>query len=427
MTHTRRHWLRAASAATLGGMAVAADSMAQTPPVAKSQTDDPYNGPAAATSFPDKAGFEAMSVAYLNAGTYHPFSKGATKALAAYAGHRALTPGFEKVQLNEERVIEKFARLINADKGEVTFVQSTTMGENMIVAGLGLLEKKARIVTDSLHFFGSIPLYEELAKQGCDVVWVRDRDGRIDLEDMKKAITPGTKFVALSLVSTINGFQHDLKAVCDLAHAQGALVYADIVHAAGCVPLDVKATGVDFAACASYKWLMGDFGMGFVYARKDVQPLLKRPFVGYYQMNAFKTHLYPFDTPGQNVADYGFDPGAKGLFAVGTSSESLLAQLDYSLGYILTNGVERIQAHAQTLTDRLKAELPKLGYRLMTPKDSKTPMVACVMENARSLNGRLEQASVKIAVSANRFRLSASVFNDMNDVERALKALSLKS
>ena len=71
-----------------------------------------------------------------------------------------------------------------------------------------------------------------------------------------------TKLVAVSLVSMINGFQHDLKALCDIAHSRGALVYADIIQGAGAVPIDVHAWGVDFCACATYKWLMGDFGVG---------------------------------------------------------------------------------------------------------------------------------------------------------------------
>ncbi|MFT4077552.1 MAG: aminotransferase class V-fold PLP-dependent enzyme [Asticcacaulis sp.] len=422
MTITRRSWLQTAGALSVSGgsSALAAQNASADAP---KLTGDPYAGPSAAVSFPDKAGFAPMAVTYLNSGTYHPFSTGAQNALDAYSSHRGLIPGYEEVQVDDARVLQKFAKLINADIDEVTFVQSTTMGENMIVKGLGLGESKARIVTDSLHFFGSIPLYEELQKQGCEVIWVKDRDGRIDLDDMKKVITPGTKLVALSLVSTINGFEHDLKAVCDLAHAQGALVYADIVHAAGCIPVDVKASGVDFAACASYKWLMGDFGLGFVYARKGVQHLIKRPFVGYYALNAFTPHLYPLDAPGNQPAEYGFENSAKGLFAVGTSSESLLAQLDYSLGYLLANGPSRIQAHAQTLTTQLKTELPKLGYKVMTPADSRSPMVACIYPNARGLDDKLTAGKVKISLSANRFRFSVSVFNDYADIEHALAVL----
>ena len=68
----------------------------------------------------------------------------------------------------------------------------------------------------------------------------------------------------------------------------GALVYADIIHAAGCIPVDLHASGVDLAAGASYKWLMGEFGLGFLYVRKDVQPRLKRTNYGYYGMSAFQ-------------------------------------------------------------------------------------------------------------------------------------------
>ena len=62
----------------------------------------------------------------------------------------------------------------------------------------------------------------------------------------------------------INGFTHDVAWLASLAHAHGARLYVDAVQAAGCVPIDVRATGIDFLASASYKWLMGDFGLGFV-------------------------------------------------------------------------------------------------------------------------------------------------------------------
>jgi selenocysteine lyase/cysteine desulfurase len=256
------------------------------------------------------------------------------------------------------------------------------------------------------------------------VTWVRDRDGRIRIEDMKKAIRKGTKLVALSLVSTINGFEHDLKSVCDIAHANGALVYADIIHAAGCVPVDLHASGVDFAACATYKWLMGDFGLGFLYVRKDIQPQMKRVNYGYYGMSKFQPHIYPLDPPGGAIADYGFQENATGLFALGTHSHTVVAILNRSLDYIHSLGVREIQKHAQSLTDRLKKELPKRGYALMTPNESKTPMVACVCADARkSLSAPLKEANVKITSSTNRFRVSVSVFNGMDDIDRLMAVL----
>ncbi len=380
--------------------------------------------PAITGSLPDKASFFPTDQIYLDSGTQHPIGRPVRAAVDSYLAKRALDPMAASYHLDEDGVRAKFARLINADPDEIAYVQSTTAGEHLILRALGIPSKGAHIVSDTLHFFGSFPLYEELAKQGCEVTWLRPVDGRIQIDDIERAVRKGTKLVALSLVSTFNGFEHDLKRVCEIAHARGALVYADIVHAAGCVPVDVKASGVDFAACASYKWLMGDFGLGFVYARKDRFPLLRRTQAGYYGVSSFTPHVYPLDPPGEAVADYGFFDSAMGHFSFGTYSHMGVAALSASLDYILELGVERIQAHAQPLTVRLKQELPKLGYTLATPLETKTPMVTCVYEDARRLSAKLDPAKLRLALSRNRFRVSISVFNDMADIDRLLTALA---
>jgi selenocysteine lyase/cysteine desulfurase len=190
------------------------------------------------------------------------------------------------------------------------------------------------------------------------------------------------------------------------------------------VPVDLHASGVDLAAGASYKWLMGEFGLGFLYVRKDVQPKLRRVNYGYYGMNAFQSHIYPFDPPGDTIVDYGFRDDATGSFALGTHAHTPIAVLDRSLDYLLELGVSNIQAHAQTLTRRLKEELPERGFQLITPPESTTPMVACAYPNAyQEIGPRLREAGVKISVSRNRFRASVSVFNDMADIEKMLAAL----
>lgn len=413
MNLTRRNLLLAAGSLPLSRFAQADSSLDSTGAM-----------PTSSQALPFKAGFNTGHLTYLDAGSQHPLSHAALAQAQQYLAQRALNPEAADFDRNDRGVLAKYAQLVNADVDEVCFVQSTTAGEQMILRSLGFPEAGGHIVTDTLHFFGSIPLYLEMERLGMKVTWVRDQDGRIPLEDMRKAITPGTKLVALSLVSTINGFEHDLKAVCDMAHAAGALVYADIIHAVGCVPVDLHASGVDFASGASYKWLMGEFGLGFMYVRKDIQPQLKRTNFGYYGMSAFQPHIYPFDPPGDTVADYAFQDNATGLFALGTHAHTPIAILNHSLDYILDVGVENIQAHAQTLTNRLKHELPERGYTLMTPIESTTPMVACALEGARNqLGPKLKEANIRTTVSANRFRISTSVFNDMADLERLLDVL----
>jgi selenocysteine lyase/cysteine desulfurase len=375
---------------------------------------------------PYKHDFAPMKIVYLDSGTMHPISLGAKAAVESYLEARTFAGEGRGYFAGptEKRVLDRFARLINASADEVCFVPSTTAGEHLVLASLDLPASGGRIVTDTLHFFGSFYLYDELAKRGMDVAWLTPENGRIPIEAMAAAITPGTKLVSVSLVSTTNGFQHDLKAVCNIAHAQGAVVYADIVHAAGCTPIDIQDSGVDFAACASYKWLMGDFGLGFLYTRKDRLERVKRTQFGYYQLAAFRTPDFPVGPPSEQDGGYSTAPGATGVFALGTISHAVLVQLDWSLNYILNIGVEEIERYRQPMTDRLKAELPRLGYPLMTPIDSKSPLVACAYENAHSLAPKLQSAHVKIALAKDRFRVSPSIFNDLRDVDLLLDALS---
>lgn len=376
-------------------------------------------------ALPDKASFAPMAGAYLDSGTMHPTPLGARAAVQSYLDKRASMDGHWPTDEVETRVKANYARLINATPEEIAFVQSTTAGEQAIIDALDFPRGGGRIVTDTLHFFGSFYLYEELAKRGVDVAWLRPgADNRISVDQYEKAITPGTRLVALSLVSTYNGFEHDLKRICEIAHARGALVYADIVHAAGAVPVDVRATNVDFTSGASYKWLMGDFGLGFLYARADLRERLKRTRFGYYQLAGFTPHVYPFDTPGTTIADTKARDDMEGLFAQGTHAHAVSAQLDWSLDYILKLGVDRIVAHRAPLIARLREGLTAKGYTIVTPPGSRTALVTCPLEGAYGkLSDPLKAAKVQITLSRNRFRVCPSVFNDMDDIERLLAAL----
>jgi len=412
-------------------MAAAAVSpgLAQAAPASKGATSAglPASAPPAA-SLPAKAAFAKMPYVYLDSGSTHPMPLGAKAALEEYLRYKTrdgLWAGYA-MDAKEKAVLDGFAALVGATPEELTFIQSTTMGENLVLQALGYPATGGRIVTDALHFFGSFYTYGELGKAGVDVATLpMTAEGRIDMTAMAAAVNDKTRLVSISHVSTTNGFEHDLKAVCDLAHAHGAYVYADIVHGAGSTPLDLRAAGVDFAACSSYKWLMGDFGLGFLYVRKELQEKLTRPWWGYHQVGGrFVTHVFPYDAPGEAVADYGYARGTNGKFAMGTTSWTGVVQLEHSLGFINRLGVANIQAHRQPMADAIQKELRGRGYQPMTPLDSRTPLVAFALKDARArLGDLLARNDLRLTVSANRFRVSLSVFNDMNDVDKLLAVL----
>ena len=407
-TMTRRQYLAATAAA-----AVAV-------PLAPQRLD----AQSASATLGNPQQFDTGGLIYLDSGSQHPLPKVSRKAGDDYLARRALDPAMLSPRPDDDLVRASFARLINAEPDEIAFVPSTTAAEQMVLRALGLPEPGAHIVTDTLHFFGSFPIYGEMARQGCEVSWVRAVDGRIRIEHVEAAVRKGTRLVALSLVSTYNGFAHDLARVCEIAHAAGAMVYADIIHAAGCIPLDVRASDVDFAACASYKWLMGDFGLGFLYVRKDRLANLRRPGAGYYGVQSFATHVYPFDPPGDAVADYSFAETAMGCFAQGTFSHSTAAILDSSLALLNTMGPASIQAHVQPMIRRVKQELPRLGYALASPEEAETPLATFTLANAAErLRGPLAAAKIRLTVSRNRFRITPSVFNSMADIDALIDLL----
>src|SRR5262249_30112422 len=134
-----------------------------------------------------------------------------------------------------------FAKLINAKPSEIAFVTCTKAGEAAVVNGLNIQGSGGNLVTNDLHYAGSIHDYVGRRKAGMDVRIVKNRDWRIDPSDMEKVVDNKTRLISITLVSNVNGHVENAKAISDLAHAHKAYVYADIIQAVGSVPVDVKA------------------------------------------------------------------------------------------------------------------------------------------------------------------------------------------
>lgn len=369
---------------------------------------------------PVKADFDVPGV-FMNGAFAHPVPWATAQAMQGYVASRAGL--FVNTQEARDRAIQLFAQLAGADVDELAWVPSTTAAENMVVNALGL-RSAGSVVTDALHFEGSLYLYQELAAQGRSVTIVPQQDGEIPLEALEKAIAPGATLVAVSFVSAFNGFEHDLRKVCEIAHAKGALVYADLIQGAGATPIDLHDTGVDFAACASYKWLMGDFGAGFLYVRRDRQKALQALQQSYRQLQSYATHQFPFDAPGSQALSYRKRTGAGALFELGTLGNSAAVALSHSLAYLLDIGIDRIEAHRQPLLAALQQELPRHGFIPLTPRRSRSALVAFAYEGAGPRFAQpLQDAGLHVQLYANRIRISPTILNDMPDVERLLAVL----
>lgn len=358
---------------------------------------------------------------YINCAYVHPLPIAGREALRKYVESRT-SPVLDTHY--DRDVKAQFAALINAKPSEISYVPNTSTGENLVVNGLGIVGTEANVVTDALHFEGALLHLGELKRRsGLDVRIVMPRDFRIDIKDLERVIDRKTKLVEVSLVAMANGFQHDLKAVCDLAHAHGAYVYADIVQAAGNTPIDVRASGVDFAACSTFKWLMGDFGLGFLYVKEELlDRVLRRTQYGYYQAAEMQAHFLPGDEPAS--APYSWTLNHDATFETGTSGSGAQHILMETLPYLRKIGIEKILAHRQPLLKKLREEMPRLGFGLLTPPESTSAIISFTMKDRANVVARLKKANVNVRVAEDFLRVSPSVFNDMRDIDKLLEALS---
>ncbi|MGH9519855.1 MAG: aminotransferase class V-fold PLP-dependent enzyme [Terriglobales bacterium] len=379
----------------------------------------------AAASLPDEAAFSFNGV-YLNAAYTHPLGNFAVAAGRAHlASHQQNAARQWPGDNPRNAAVAAFAALVHADAGEIAVVPSTMEGENLVGQALGL-GPKAGVVTDAFHYDASLAMYGELRRRrGVPVAVVAPRSNRIELDDIAAQLSPPTRLIAVSLVASMAGFTHELKALCDLAHSRDVLVYADIVQAAGAVPLDLHASGVDFCCCGTYKWLMGDFGTAFLYVRADRLAQLRRVQFGWRQFGDEQQHVYPFDPPGPVIGDWELGASTASHFEVSTPAWGALAIVPASIGYIQSLSVEAIARHRRPLLDALQQELPRRGFLPLTPADSPGPIVAFAYRDAAArLAPRLRQAGITITVHDHMIRISPSVYNDMDDVERLLRALA---
>jgi selenocysteine lyase/cysteine desulfurase len=332
-----------------------------------------------------------------------------TRAIKEYLD--ALTHGpdssrekFEDGRLMTE-VRQLFAKLINAKPAEIGFTPSTQTGENLILEGLDIQSTGGNVVTNDLHYGGSLHNYRNRQKSGLDVRIVKHRDYQMDMRNLEQAVDRKTKLIAIALVSNINGYVHQVKAISDLAHAHGAYLYCDVIQAAGAVPIDVKASGIDFLACSGYKWLMGG-RFGYLYVPEHLQG----------------TELKPKLFGGRSTA-----AGAS-RYEISTVSHIGCVCQHQALQYIHSLGVEKIQQHARPLIAALMKELPSAGYPTITPAGTASPIASFKVKDVSGTRMKLKKANVVVTLSGDDkggyMRVSPSVFNNADDIARLVTALS---
>jgi selenocysteine lyase/cysteine desulfurase len=306
----------------------------------------------------------------------------------------------------------KFAGLFGASEREVGFLYTTAEGENILTGALDL-KPGDNVVVDDLHYTSAYVLYRQLEQtKGIELRVVPSVNGRAGLEEFAPHVDRKTKLLSIAWVSNVNGYRHDLKALADLAHANGALLYADAVQALGAFPVNLQNEGVDFTSGGTYKWLLGGFGIAPFFIREEHLDRIKPDRYGAFSVKETR--------PG---FDYTLHDGARG-FEYATLAFAPLYMLGAGLEIIERVGLDRIEAQTLPLAHEMRRAVADAGFEVMTPEGNRSPIIAFKLErDPDATRAVFQRHNVHLTVRANALhgvhvRAGAALFNNHEDVAK---------
>jgi cysteine desulfurase family protein len=268
------------------------------------------------------------------------------------SGHRLSIAAARTVYEAREAIAELFAA---PDPLRVVFTKNVTEALNLTI--YGMLAPGDHVVTTSMEHNSVTRPLRALEREGLrlDVVGC-DAVGRVDLEAMRAAVTPGTRLVVVNHASNVCGTIQPLSEIAAIAHKAGALLLADTAQTAGVVPIDQGAAGSDLLAFTGHKGLLGPTGTGGLVLGEGVDA----------------SHIRPLMRGGTgSYSEYKEQPEAlPDAFESGTVNGVGIAGLGASVRWLFARGVKSVEAHERMMTAYLLEGLSAVsGITLFGPMD----------------------------------------------------------
>ena len=328
--------------------------------------------------------------------------------------------------IEETRVLT--ARFINApDKDRVIFTLNCTDSLN---TGLkGLLKPGDHVITSSFEHNSVMRPLKKLEQQGVKVTSLspHSNDGFVSPEDIEKAITRETKLVVMIHSSNVTGIIQPIKEYGLIARRHNLIFMVDAAQTAGKYPLDVQENNINLLAFSGHKGTFGPPGTGVLYIGERVNlNTLREGGTG--------THSEQEEQPAE--LPYKFE--------CGTMNTVGIAGFGAGLKYVSDEGLEKILAHEQSLTDRLiegLSHIPRVTVYMTKDRPAQAPIISFNLNDTDpgEVGAILDQAfDIKVrtglhcAPAAHRtlctlpggtVRISPGYFNTIDEINFTLEAI----
>jgi selenocysteine lyase/cysteine desulfurase len=322
-----------------------------------------------------------------------------------------------------DKIRASLAKIIHADPDDIALTAGAGAGFAAVATGIEWKKGDEVLVARGefpAHFAAWLP-YEKAEKLTVKVIAPSNRF--INADDYVANINSKTRLVSASFVRFDDGARLEARRVADACHAADALFLLDASQCAGALPMDVNAIGADFIVSSGYKWLLGPYGTGVFWTRREWSDQYPGGAVYWQALEG----AHDFDgLPGRA---HRVRPGARRWDSPETANFINLAAFDASLNLITSIGTDRIYEHVAHLSQLIADRLPMDRCVLASPKERERrgqyiSIAARTPEKTIELHKKLSDRKIVACLREGFLRISPHIYNTERDVLQLISVIS---